>query len=116
MLSSDWERCPNYPPPRGAVPDETAPAVWVDLLVFIRERRLKGAAMQVEFDDVGGGKRLLRQGSEKELVDDACPRDAHRALLFAGGMGRDDHAAEDGLWPDRHIWAIVEAAGDLAFG
>lgn len=36
-----------------------APSVGIDLLVFVRERRLKGPAMQVQFDDITGGKRRL---------------------------------------------------------
>ncbi len=33
-----------------------APSVGVDLLIFIRERWLKGATMQVQLDDIGGGE------------------------------------------------------------
>ena len=37
------------------------PAVGVLFLVFIRQSRLKGAAMQIQFNDVGGGESLLRK-------------------------------------------------------
>jgi len=29
MLSSEWERCPNYPPPSGAAPILTIKSAWV---------------------------------------------------------------------------------------
>jgi hypothetical protein len=38
-----------------------APAIRVLFGILIGERRLKGAAMQVEFDDIAGGNRLLRK-------------------------------------------------------
>jgi hypothetical protein len=37
-----------------------APPVRVDLLVFIREHRLKGTTMQVQFDDIAGREGVLR--------------------------------------------------------
>jgi hypothetical protein len=57
----------------------------------------------------------LRQGGEEELVDDACTRDANRALLVGGWMSGHHHAAQHALGPHRHVWAVVEAAHDLAF-
>ena len=35
------------------------PAIGVLFLVFIRQSRLKGAAMQIQLDDIGGSERLL---------------------------------------------------------
>ena len=35
----------------------TAPAIRVDLLIFIRERRLKGPAMQIQLNDIRSGER-----------------------------------------------------------
>src|SRR5258708_22978195 len=92
-----------------------APSIRIDFLVFIREYWLKRAAMQVQLDDIAGGKPLLRQGSEEQLVDDACARDAHRVLLLACGMGGDNHAAVYAIGSDRHLWTVVEAAHHLAF-
>jgi len=92
----------------------TAPTIGVDLLIFVGKRRFKGAAMQVQFDHVTGGKRLLRQVGEEEFVNNACTRDANGALLLGGGMGGHHHAAEDAERSDRHVWAIVEGALDLA--
>ncbi len=37
------------------------PTIGIDLLILICKLRLKSATMQVEFDDIGGGKRLLRK-------------------------------------------------------
>ena len=130
LSRADWVRMKLVPQFESQVPDPlgdqlpallspggvAAPTVWIDLLVFIRERRFKGAAMQIQLDDIAGGECLLRQGGKKELVDDACPRDAHWALLFTCRMRGHHDAAEDSLRPDRHVWAIVEAASNLAFG
>jgi hypothetical protein len=52
--------------------------------ILIGQGRLKGAAMQVQLDDIGGGKRPLRQIGEEEFVDDARTRDADPAFLCAG--------------------------------
>src|SRR6266700_94216 len=92
-----------------------APTIGVLFFVFICWRRFKGAAMQIQLDDIAGGKRLLWQGGEEEFVDDARTRDAHWALLLASGMSCHDHAAPYALRPHRHVWTVVEAAGDLAF-
>ena len=48
-----------------------APSIGIDLLIFTREDRLEGAAMQVQVDDIAGGEGALRQMREDELVDDA---------------------------------------------
>src|SRR6266702_4460461 len=45
--------------------------------------------MQVQLDDIAGGKRLLRQVGKEELVDDARTRNAHRAFLFPTGHKRE---------------------------
>ena len=102
---------PDLLPPGGVA----APAIRVLLDVFIGQSRLKGAAMQIQFNDVGGGESLLRQVAEKEFVDDARSRDAHRTLLLAGRMRGNDHAAQPALGANWHVWAIVEAAYHLAF-
>jgi hypothetical protein len=80
-----------------------APAVRVKLLVFVCQGRLKGAAMQVQFDDIGSGECLLGQVREKEFVDHAFPRHANVALLLALGMGCHDHTAHHALGPHRHL-------------
>ena len=71
--------------------------------------------MQIQFDDIAGGKRLLRQVAEEQFVDDARTGQANRTLLFPCGMGRYHHAAREALGADWHVWTIVEAADDLAF-
>src|SRR5512135_384926 len=93
----------------------TTPPIGVDLLIFVRKRRFKGAAMQTQFDNIGSGECLLRQIREEQFVDNPCPRDAHRTLLIAGRMGRHDHAAQHTLGSHRHLWTVVEAAHALAF-
>ena len=92
---------------RGRMAD---PAAGVLFLVFIGQRRFKGATMQVQCHNVGGGERLLRQAGEEEFIDHAGTRDTNRALLFAGWMGRDHHATLDAIRPHRHIRAVVERA------
>ena len=85
------------------------------LVILVCQRRLKGATMQVEFDDISSGEGLLRQVREEEFVDDARTRDANGALLFACWMGCHHHAAGHTLGSHRHFWAVVEAAHHLAF-
>src|SRR5512135_3199409 len=46
----------------------TAPPIGVDLLIFIRERRLKGSTMQIQLNDVGSGECLLRQRLGKDTA------------------------------------------------
>src|SRR6266700_1356917 len=93
----------------------TTPTIRVDLLIFVRKRRFKGAAMQIQFDDIGSGECLLWQIREEQLVDNPCPRNANRTLLVAGWMGRYHHAAWHALGANRHVWTIIEAAHHLAF-
>ena len=71
--------------------------------------------MQLQLDDIAGGKRLLRQVGEEKLVDDALTCDAHRALLFARRMRCDDHAAAHAERSHRDLGAVVEIADHLAF-
>ena len=70
-----------------------APAVGVLLSVFVCQYRLKGPAMQVEFDDIDSGNCVLWQVREEEFVDDARTPHANRALLFARRMRCHNHAA-----------------------
>jgi hypothetical protein len=92
-----------------------APAIGINFLIFIRERRLKGTTMQVQLDDIGGSEGVLRQIREEEFVDDARTRDANRALLFTSWMGCHDHTARHALGSHRHLRAVVEAADHLTF-
>src|SRR5215469_11424883 len=92
-----------------------APAIWVLFVILIGKLRLKGATMQIDLDDIGGGERVLRQRSEEEFVDDTGPREANRTLLFAGRMGGYHHATWRTLGTHQHLWAVVEAAHHLAF-
>ena len=92
-----------------------APAIRLDLLVLIKKRRGVSPAMQIQFDDIGGGACLLRQVGEEEFVDDTSTRDANRTLLFRGGMGGHHHMAAHAIGSHRDLWAIVEAADHLAF-
>jgi hypothetical protein len=96
----------------------TTPSIWVDLLIFIRERWLKGAAMQVQLNDVGCGECLLREVGEEVFVDDARTRHADGFLLFLVLVGwmrchydPAGHAC-GGRWD---LWTIVEATHGLAF-
>jgi hypothetical protein len=93
----------------------TTPPIWVLLGVFIGESRLKGAAMQVQFDDIAGGECLLWQVGEKEFVDYTRTRDANGTFLFARRMCRHHHTAAHAPGPDRYLRAIVEATHHSAF-
>jgi hypothetical protein len=93
-----------------------APSVGIDLLVFIEERRLKSATMEVQLDHIAGGEGVLRQVREKQFVDHPCAGDPNRTLLLPGGMGSHDHAAGHPLGSHRDLGAIVQTAHQLAFG
>ena len=41
----------------------TTPPIGVDLLIFVSQRRFKGAAMQIQFDNVGSGEWRLAADS-----------------------------------------------------
>src|SRR2546428_12364706 len=66
---------PGFLPP-GRV---ATPTIGLLLLVFVSQRRLKSAAMQIQFVDIGNGKRLLWQCGGERVVDHARTRDANRA-------------------------------------
>jgi hypothetical protein len=102
---------PGLLPPGGVA----APAIGVEFLILIRKCRFKGAAMQIQFNDIAGGEPLLRQSGEEEFVDDAPSREANRTLLLARRMGRDDQAAQHAFRADWHGWTVIEATHDLAF-
>jgi hypothetical protein len=93
-----------------------APPVGIDLLVFIREDRLKSSTMQVQFDDIAGGEPLLRQVREEEFVDHSCACHPNGALLLSGRMRGHNHAAGDAIGSHRDLRAIIEAARCPAFG
>ena len=83
--------------------------------IIVCQSRLKGAAMQIPLDDIGGSERPLRQIGEEEFGDDVRTRDTDGTLLLVGWMGGHHHAAEHALGSQRHLWAVVEAAHHLAF-
>ena len=71
--------------------------------------------MQVQLDDIAGGKRLLWQGGEEEFVDDACARNPNGTFLFARRMRCDDDATMYALRAYRDLRAVIETADHLAF-
>ncbi len=71
--------------------------------------------MEIQFDDIAGSERRLRQVSQEEFVDDTCPRHANGTLLLCGRTCDDDHTAHHALLSHWDLWAIVEAACRLAF-
>src|SRR5579875_2340352 len=93
----------------------TTPSIRVDLLIFVKKLRFKSPTMQIQFDHIASGEALLRQRGEEQFIDDACACDSNRTLLETLWMSRHHHAAAHSLWPYRHIWTVVETAGDLAF-
>ena len=94
----------------------TAPSIWIDLLVFIRERWLKGTTVQGQLDDIAGREGVLRQVREEEFVGHPGACHPNGTLLFACRMRSHDHAAGRSLRSDWDLGAIVEAANHLAFG
>src|SRR5579883_650021 len=94
----------------------TTPSIRIDLLIFIGEHRLKSAAMQIQFNNIAGGKRVLRQVREEQFVDHSFSCDATGTLLFACRMRGHDDAIELAIGPDRDLWTVVEAAHHLTFG
>ena|SRR5579884_151450 len=70
--------------------------------------------MQIQFDHIASGEALLRQRGEKQFMDDTPTRDTNRALLEALWMSRHPHAVAYPLWPHRHLWTVIETAGDPA--
>jgi hypothetical protein len=124
---ADWVRMKLVPQFESQVPDPlgyqlpallspghmAAPAIGIDLLIFIGECRLKSATMQVQLDHIAGREGVLRQGREEEFVDDARTCDAYRTLLLPGGMRGHDHATGLALGSHRDLWTIIEAARHL---
>src|SRR5690348_15195259 len=85
------------------------------LLPASTKLRLESAAMEGQFDDIGSHERLLWQIRKEEFVDDPRTRDAHWTFLLPCWMDGHHHATEQTLWPNWHVWTIIEAAGELAF-
>jgi hypothetical protein len=61
------------------------PSIRIDLLIFIGEHWLKSAAMQVQLNDIAGGKRLLGQVREEQFIDHSFSCDPYGTLLFPAG-------------------------------
>ncbi len=86
------------------------PAVGVLLFVLIGKHGLESASMQVQIHDIGRGKRVLRQGSEEQLIDDSL---ADRSDGVGSGgrlMGSDNYPAPSSRCRERDIGAIEEGA------
>lgn len=94
----------------------TAPSIWINLLIFIGKGRLKGATMQVQFDDIGWSECLLWQVGKEELIDDARTRDPNGTLLFARRMRGHHYTIQQAIWPHWYLWTVVETAHHLALG
>jgi hypothetical protein len=92
-----------------------APPIGVLFPILIGKRWLKGAAMQIQLNDVRGGECLLRQGGEEEFVDDPCSGDPNGTLLVAGRMRGHYHPASHVCRPYWHLRTIVEAPHGLTF-
>ena len=71
--------------------------------------------MQIQFDNIGSGERLLCKIGEEEFVVDARTRDAHRALLFGGWMRGHHHPTQYPRRSHWDLWAIIETARRLTF-
>ena len=74
-----------------------APPIGIDLSILIGQSRLKGAAMQIEFDDIGSGECMLWKVGKEEFVDNACTGHAHWTLLLASLIGGHNDAAVQAL-------------------
>lgn len=100
---------PGFLPP-GRV---AAPSIRINLLIFIRERRLEGTAMQGQLDHIAGSEGMVREVREEPFVDNPCACDPDRTLLFSCGMRGHNHAAERSLGSHRDLGAVVEGARHL---
>jgi hypothetical protein len=92
-----------------------APTIRLLFSILVSQYWLKGTAMQIQFDHIGGRKRPVWHIGEEEFVDDTRTRDANPALLFASWMSCHHHAAALSGRPHRHIGAVVETAHHLTF-
>jgi hypothetical protein len=68
------------------------PAIRVLLIVFVCQRGLKRAAIQVEIQHIRGRKRGKRKSADKEFVDGPIPLDANGRGRFRSRVGGDDQA------------------------
>jgi hypothetical protein len=93
------------------------PAIRLLLLVFILERRFKGAAMQVEGNHIGGGEGALGQMGQEEFVDDSVAGEPNLTLFLPGRGGVGGHNDADGrsALVQALVWAVVEGAADPTF-
>src|SRR5438105_2025432 len=71
--------------------------------------------MQGEGQHIRGGERLLREMSEKELVDNAFAGVTDAALFLGSRMGSHHDAAAYALWPHSDIGAVVELSHQATF-
>ncbi len=92
------------------------PSIRIDLLIFIGEHRLKSAAMQIQLNDIAGGKRLLGQVREEPFVDHSFSCNPYGTLLRPFGMRRHHHPAGHPLRSHWDFRAIVQTAYHVAFG
>jgi hypothetical protein len=94
----------------------TTPTIRVNLLVFIRECRLKGSAMQGQLDHIACGEGVLWQIGEKQFGDDSCACHPNRALFLPSRVRGDDDATGHAIGSHQDLWTIGEAAHHLTFG
>ena len=92
-----------------------APAVRLLFPVFVREHRLKRAAMQIQGDHISRRERACWQGGVEQLVDDLATRSANGSLGRGCLMrGNDDPCAWTG-WRKSEIREVKESSNRFLF-
>ena len=102
-------------PPFLAASRVTTPAVGVLFLVFISEGVFKRAAMQIQRDDICGGKSALGEIGQEEFIDDAGADDSDPTLSRSSRMGRNDDADLFACCVQGVFRTVVERAHNPAF-
>jgi hypothetical protein len=84
------------------------PTIGLLFLVFIGERSLKRATMEVERHHIGSSEGVLGESGQEQLVDDAFTGASDATLLLPSQMGGDDDPTGLAVSSDGHRWTVIE--------
>ena len=88
-----------------------APAVWLLLLVFIREHGLKRATMEIQSNHISRGERAWWQGRVEQLVDVLTTRGADLHWPICRRTCGDDGPRVRSSWRKQKIGEVKERPG-----
>jgi hypothetical protein len=91
------------------------PSVRVLLQVFIGQSIFKGAAMQIQRDDVARHERVLRQIGQEQFIDDACAGHTDPTLDCPSGMSCYKNPTQHALRTQSQTRTVIEATRHPAF-